>query len=53
MSLEHAVRKACDFIAVAIAISEEAQIPVAEGVMFEKVMSRLSATADQAKYIRS
>ena len=52
MSLEHAVRKACDFIAVAIAISEEAGTPVAEGVMFEKVMSRLSATADQAKYIR-
>ena len=52
MSLEHAVRKACDFIAVAIEISEEAGMPVAEGVMFEKIMSRLSSTADQAKFIK-
>ena len=52
MSLEHAVRKACDFIAVAIEISEQAGVPVAEGVMFEKIMSRLSSTADQAKFIR-
>ena len=52
MSLEHAVRKACDFIAVAIEISEEAGLPIAEGVMFEKIMSRLSSTADQAKFIK-
>ncbi len=52
MNLEHAVRKAADFIGAAIAISEAAGIPVAEGVMFEKLMSRLSATADQAGYIR-
>ncbi len=52
MSLEHAVRKACDFVSVAIQISEEAGMPVMEGVMFEKILSRLSSTADQVKYIR-
>lgn len=53
MSLEHAVRKASDFVGTAIAISDAAGVPVAEGVIFEKIMSRLSATADQAKFIKS
>lgn len=53
MSLEHAVRKASDFVGTAIAISDAAEVPVAEGVIFEKIMSRLSATADQAKFIKS
>ncbi len=52
MNLEHAVRKASDFVGSAIAISENAGIPVAQGVMFEKILSRLSATADQAKLIK-
>lgn len=52
MNLEHAVRKASDFIGTAIAISDAAGVPIPEGVIFEKIMSRLSATADQAKYIK-
>lgn len=52
MNMEHAVRKAADFVSSAIAISESAGIPVVEGVMFEKILSRLSATADQAKTIK-
>ncbi len=52
MNLEHAVRKASDFVGSAIAISENAEIPIAQGVMFERILSRLSATADQAKMIK-
>ena len=53
MSLEHAVRKAADFVGSAIALSEAAGMPVAEGVMFERIMSRLSATADQSGNIKN
>lgn len=52
MSLEHAVRKAADFVGSAIALSESAGMPPAEGVMFERIISRLSATADQARNIK-
>lgn len=52
MTLENAVRKSSDFVSSAIAVSESAKIPAAHGVMFEKILSRLSATADQAKYIK-
>lgn len=46
MSLPKAAAKACDFIATAIQISEEAGVPIAEGVIFENILSKLSATAD-------
>jgi len=46
MTLEKAVKKAADFTATAILVSEEAGVPVEEGVLFETILSKLSATAD-------
>ena len=46
MSVPKAASKACDFISTAIRISEEAGVPAAEGVIFENILSKLSATAD-------
>lgn len=46
MSLEKAAAKAVDFISTAIRISEEAGVPTTEGVIFENILSKLSATAD-------
>lgn len=46
MCLTKAVRKASDFIATAIRISDEAGVPANEGVIFENILSKLSATAD-------
>ncbi|MDO4960837.1 MAG: pyridoxamine kinase [Eubacteriales bacterium] len=52
LGLEHAVRKACEFIAASISVSEEAGIPVNEGVMFEKVLSKLCCTFDQIDSVK-
>lgn len=46
MRLENAVKKASDFISTAIRISEETGVPVNEGVIFENILSKLSATKD-------
>ena len=46
MTLPKAASKAADFISTAIRISEEAQVPPMEGVIFENILSKLSATAD-------
>jgi len=46
MSLPKAAAKAADFISTAIRISEEAGVPAPEGVIFENILSKLSATAD-------
>ena len=45
MSLDRAVKKAADFIATAIRISDDAEIPVREGVIFETIMSKLASTS--------
>ena len=44
MSLEKAVRKAAGFVAEAIRISDEAGVPVNEGVIFENILSKLAST---------
>jgi len=46
MNLPKAAAKAADFISTAIRISEEAGVPTPEGVIFENILSKLSATAD-------
>ena len=45
MSLERSVKKASDFISCCIAISEEAGVPVNEGVIFEKILDKLACTS--------
>ncbi|HIU88305.1 MAG TPA: pyridoxamine kinase [Candidatus Avilachnospira avistercoris] len=45
MSLERAVRKAADFVSMAIRISDEAGVPVNEGVIFENILSKLASTS--------
>ncbi|MDO4438300.1 MAG: pyridoxamine kinase [Eubacteriales bacterium] len=45
MSLDRAVKKAADFVSTAIRISDEAEIPVREGVIFENIMSKLASTS--------
>lgn len=45
MSLVRAVRKASDFVATAIRITDEAGVPVNEGVIFEAIMSKLASTS--------
>lgn len=47
LSLESAVRKAADFVGNSIRISDEAGVPVNQGVIFENIMSRLTALSDQ------
>lgn len=47
MAFGKAAAKAADFVATAIRISDDAGIPVREGVIFENILSKLSATADQ------
>lgn len=44
--LKKSVKKASDFISCGIRISDEAGVPVNEGVIFENILSKLSATAD-------
>lgn len=45
MSLERSVKKASEFVSRCIAISEEAKIPVNEGVIFEKILDKLACTS--------
>ena len=45
MSLERSVKKASEFISSCIAISEEAKVPVNEGVIFEKILDKLACTS--------
>lgn len=45
MSLPRAVDKAADFISEAIRISDEANVPVNNGVIFEAIMSKLASTS--------
>ncbi len=45
MSLEKATKKASGFVSEAIRISEEAGVPVNEGVIFENILSKLASTA--------
>ena len=45
MTLERSVRKASDFVAASIKLSEEAGVPINEGVIFERLMSKLASTA--------
>lgn len=47
MAFGKAVAKAADFVSTAIRISDDAGIPTEEGVIFENILSKLSATADQ------
>lgn len=45
MSLEKATKKASGFVSEAIRISEEAGVPINEGVIFENILSKLASTA--------
>lgn len=45
MSLSRAVLKAADFVSTAIRITDEAGVPVNEGVIFEAIMSKLASTS--------
>ena len=47
MAFGKAAAKASDFVSTAIRISDEANVPPEEGVIFENILSKLSATADQ------
>lgn len=47
MAFGKAVAKAADFVSTAIRISDDANVPPEEGVIFENILSKLSATADQ------
>lgn len=47
MAFGKAVAKAADFVSTAIRISDDAMVPPEEGVIFENILSKLSATADQ------
>ncbi len=44
MGLKRSVKKAADFVQAAIAISEEAGVPVNEGVILENILSKLAST---------
>lgn len=45
MSLERSVRKAADFVSESIRISDEAGVPINEGVIFENILSKLASTS--------